>query len=122
MAVKIFNTRLKIFNTRLKISQVTHLRKYEEGYEEEEEPVNEASEGLGPDIAVAELVVGPPLGDDCCHQAGHQPGAVEEHVEAVGDEAEGVGPDPVHLIIISVTAPSQSYIIISPAPRRQRSG
>ena len=44
------------------------------------------------DVSVAELFVGPPLGDDRGDEAGHEAGAVEEHVKAVADQAQGVGP------------------------------
>jgi hypothetical protein len=67
----------------------------EERYEEQEESVDEASESFGSDVAVAVVCVSSPLCYHRGHESSHQTGAVKKHVEAIGDESEGVSPDAV---------------------------
>jgi len=63
------------------------LRQDEEGYEQQEQTVDKAGQHLGSHIAVGELVVGFPLGDNRGGQPRQESRAVEEHVERVGDQA-----------------------------------
>lgn len=57
------------------------LRQNEEGYEQQEQAIHEAGQHLGAHIAVGELVVGLPLGDNRRGQSRQEASAVEEHVE-----------------------------------------
>jgi len=63
------------------------LRQDEEGYEQQEKAVDKACQHLSSHIAVRELVVGLPLGDNRGGQSRQEARAVEEHVERVGDQA-----------------------------------
>ena len=51
---------------------INELPEDEEGDEEQEETVDEPSQGLCSHISVAVLVIGLPLGDHCRYQSSHQ--------------------------------------------------
>ena len=62
----------------------------EEGDEEQEQAVDEATQHLRPHVSVRIALVGAPPGDHRCHQAGQQARAVKEHVERITDETQTV--------------------------------